>query len=185
MPEVSLTEFIFREDHRMKPDNHEWTLDHVEDLRRNYGEKYRPGTCEQCGKTGLRYVHVISGDDPLEKMRVGACCAMRLVTGYDAVQQQRQLGNQYARVCRIPTRKGWHKSGNNNQTIVIERWRLTVFRDKENSSRFRFLVSRGDTKRFAKRNYKTEMDAMIAAAREFADLAGWFDDESILDEDQG
>lgn len=163
----------------MKPDNHEWTLDHVEDLRRKYGEHYRPGTCERCGTTGLRFVHVISGNDSPKKMRVGACCAIRLVTGYQAVQQQRKLGSQYTRVRRIPYRKGWHESWNNNQTIVIEGWRLTVYRDSVYRSRFRFSVVRGDTKLFPKQHFETALGAMIAASLVFAGLVSWFDEESL------
>ena len=167
----------------MKPDGQRWTPDHVEDLRRNYGEDYRPGTCERCGKTGLRFVHVVISDEAENSMRVGACCATRLMKGYDASVQQRRLRNQYARVSRIPFRKRWHQSQNKNQTIVIEGWRLTVYRGNDDSSRFRFSVVRGDEKRFGIKKYKTELDAKFAAAWEFADLAGWFNEESISDEE--
>ena len=162
-----------------------WQPDHVEDRLRMYGDGYRPGTCEKCGKRGLRHVHIISRRDPNERKRVGACCAELLVSNYDATGKQRKLKNQYDRVCRIPKRKGWHESQNNkNQTIVIEGCRLTIFRDTDVRSRFRFSVNCGDRPEYSKRTYKNEFDAKIAAAWKFADLAGWFGEESISDDDR-
>ena len=166
----------------MKHNPHPWTLKQIEDRLRKYGDGYYPGTCEQCGKRGLRIVHFISRDDPEEVKRVGACCAPNLVKGYDAIGQQRKMKNQYARVSRIPHRKGWYESQSGNQTIVIEGWRIIVYLDTKIRSQFRFMVVRDDEKHYSPDFYKSESEAKSAAGWKLADLAGWFDADDLLDE---
>lgn len=150
-----------------------WQIVTIQDRLRRFGLGYKRGTCEHCGKAGLRYVHIIEGGNPRKKLRLGACCAARFVSGYKANQAQAKLANVLSSLMGIPSRKSWSQSGNGNQTIVINGWRLTVFPDKQAPGWFTACLSHGpDERYYPPRKYATVLDAKIDGAIEYGYRAG-------------
>jgi len=166
----------------MNHNSRSWTLKRVEDRLQKYGNGYPPGTCEKCGKRGLRFVHIIERGNPNERKRLGACCAEKAISDYDAVSKQRSVRNQYIRVCRIPKRK-WDESDNGNPTVIIDGWRLTVFPDKYRLGHFKFSIFRPNDTHYSAESYESVFEAKSAAGRKLSELAGWFEDHNLLDEE--
>lgn len=79
-----------------------WECVSVYDLKEVAPEAER--TCEMCGRSQLRYVHVMEHPehDPLE---VGCVCAGKTAAGYDAHRAEAALKNQQKRRARF--RRGW------------------------------------------------------------------------------
>ena len=77
-----------------------------------------PGTCDNCGRTDIRYLHILEHRKTDKVLRVGSVCASRLCSGaYDPKQVERRLLNLSNRRMRFPGLRGWRVSDNGNDYI--------------------------------------------------------------------
>jgi hypothetical protein len=76
------------------------------------------GLCQQCGKTGLRFLHSVENAEG-DVLKVGSECARHLCNGYPAKDEERRLINRWARRTRW-LKRSWATSSKGNPYLRFE-----------------------------------------------------------------
>lgn len=147
-----------------------WHVGWVTDLHTDVSELE---TCERCGRTDLRFVHIAR--HPTEgELRVGSECARRLCFGYSPEREEGRLRNLWERRSRWLTRR-WGTSWRGNYTLTFphgsETARVTVFPRPVHG--WGYCVSVGGQREFSPCAFETSEAAKLAAFDVTAALVGW------------
>lgn len=131
------------------------------------------GTCANCGRTGIRYLHTIA--HVLKgQLQVGSECARHLCHGYDPERAESKLKAQWQRRSKWLTRN-WGTSQNGNATLAFdhegERVRVTVFRSQYGGYSYSIAVN-GEPE-FSPSSFPTTEHAKAAAISRVASIVKW------------
>ena len=157
-----------RERNRPKPG---WQYGYCTDLRK---EGDYPGTCEHCGRSGIRFLHTLEHERTGETKEVGCNCAGKLVAGLDAKAIVRRLESLWKKREKFPRRKSWKVSRNGNPYLSTSDYTVTIFSDNYDPDAFAFCVlDKDDGEKYFDSNFLSKEDAMLAAFDCLAELKGW------------
>lgn len=141
-----------------------WECFDVEDRKDRYF------TCEMCGFTKVRYVHLMFHHDCSEIIRVGCVCAGHMEENYSAPKErERELRNRAARLGRLRERHsharmawtfdwGWKTSAKGNLWRNAEGLRIVVFPSHHSDDAWDTLIG----EEFGKHPHPTQEEAMLA-----------------------
>jgi len=152
-----------------------WTHDSVTDLGAE--DAVERHTCEMCAKEGIRYVHHLTHPDG-HSADVGCECAVKLCVDYEAAPRaEKQIKDRARQRASFTSTRGWKLRANGNHVRNKKGWSLTVFRDKNNPGRWKWVAHKDYTPRSATEwsptSYASAEDAKRALFDEYAtDLYG-------------
>lgn len=139
-----------------------------------------PGTCDLCGRSGLRFVHWLAHREVEFRRPVGKCCAKKLCPNHDAEGFERDLSNRAKRRSNFPTLLGWRESMKGNDCIKLPTINatVTVFRSRFGEG-FGWCIAIEDdegedtTKLFSEGTFTTKKEAKLSAWDALAERFDW------------
>lgn len=93
-----------------------WHNHSVADRRPRRDPAHVPGRCQRCGRTGLRYVHLMESPDFSDRVEVGCECAQVLCPTYDPYEAEHRLRTRDRRLADWLS-LSWWKSVVGNQYL--------------------------------------------------------------------
>ena len=130
------------------------------------------GTCEFCGKTGLRFIFHLLHDKWHAQLDVGCECASHLADGLTIKQVNQWLRNLADRRDRWLNRP-WYRNRKNNLCLRTDGFVVTVFPDRFAKNAFSVSLHSRSTTEFSPAPYPTVDEAKLAAFDRLADLLEW------------
>lgn len=137
-----------------------WTLETVYDVRGNgqSEDETTYKTCMMCAHEKIRYVHVVSHPDFINKLLVGCQCAEKLTDDYiNPQRREKELRNKTSRrICFI--KRLWRISAKGNEYLNIDDHHILIIENKQ-SHKFTVKID----EKWGKRHFDTLEQAKAAA----------------------
>jgi len=112
-----------------------WTIVDVIDIRVDgqTEDETNYQTCMMCNNNRIRYVHIVSHSEVENDFEVGCVCAEKMTGDYvNPKHLEKKLRQRTAR--RINwIKKTWKLTENGNHTLIFEKHRLLIFKEKKTS----------------------------------------------------